>query len=389
MQGHVPHSKVVTARQIWPAGQLLDGQSVRWWMIFKSVSYWQIIVLLAVGWPPLFGACSETCDSKSKPFPRNLYSLDNSAGPIYSPCTHASVLSLLASVVPCWICTNSPCIICPIISFDRHQYWYCLQLRFLKKLGSSLCFNFRWSDICDCNSPQNGHGLLPAKIADTSDLSLGLSFMCLASCDYNTPQYRKGFLTCSDLFGCSSLVGEEFGQSLLGKEPLLLGFTAADFFGCSLSTAGNHEQSDLDEEPVAWGSTEWFLGCSSSTGEKLGHSKLEGGSAVSGITEAEFLGCSLFTKQKLGQSESGTVHHWLGMDGAIRVESRFSYIWFHCSWFLWLLLIRCWKPGAVRSGWRASWMRFHWGWFLWLLIINFGQIGAPRDGGRFGNIRHH
>ena len=174
-------------------------------------------------------------------------------------------------------------------------------------LGSPLCFNFRWRDICDCNSPQNGHGLLPAKIADISDLSLGFSFMCLASCDYNAPQYRQGFLTCCDLFGCSSLVGEEFGQSVLGKEPLLLSFNAANFLGCSLSTAGNDEQSDLDKEPVAWGSTEWFLGCSSSTGEKLGHSKLEGGSAVSGVTEAEFLGCSLFTKQRLGQSESGKV----------------------------------------------------------------------------------
>ena len=60
-------------------------------------------------------------------------------------------------------------------------------------LGSPLCFNFRWRDICDCNSPQNGHGLLPAKIADTSVLSLGLSFMCLARCDYNTPQYRRLF----------------------------------------------------------------------------------------------------------------------------------------------------------------------------------------------------
>ena len=37
MQGHVPHSKVVTARQIWPSGQLL-GQSARWWMIFKPQS---------------------------------------------------------------------------------------------------------------------------------------------------------------------------------------------------------------------------------------------------------------------------------------------------------------------------------------------------------------
>ena len=209
-------------------------------------------------------------------------------------------------VVPCWICTKPPCKICQIISFDRHHHRYCLQLRFLRHwahLYASLSgwFTFRWRDICDWKYPQNGHGLLPAKIADTLDLSLGLSFMCLASCDYNTPQYRQGFLTCSDLFGCSSLVGEEFGQSVLGKEPMLLGFTAADFLGCSLSTAGNHEQSDLGKEPVAWGSTEWFLGCSSSTGEKLGHSKPEGGLAVSGITEAEFLGCSLFTKQRLGQ----------------------------------------------------------------------------------------
>ena len=175
-------------------------------------------------------------------------------------------------------------------------------------LGSPLCFIFRWSDIRDCNFPQNGHGLLPAKIADISNLPLGFSFMRLASCDCNTPQNRQGFfLTCSDLFGCSSLVGEEFGQSVLGKEPLLLSFNAANFLGCSFSTAGNDEQSDLDEEPVAWGSTEWFLACSSSTGEKLGHSKLEGGSAVSGVTEAEFLGCSLFTKQRLGHSESGKV----------------------------------------------------------------------------------
>ena len=58
-------------------------------------------------------------------------------------------------------------------------------------------------------------------------------------------------------------------------------------------------------------------------------SKLEGGSAISGITEAEFLGCSLFTKQRLGQSDSGKVlvmtgfrdadffdcaSLWLGMD---------------------------------------------------------------------------
>ena len=92
-----------------------------------------------------------------------------------------------------------------------------------------------------------------------------------------------------------------------GERALLLGFTAADFLGCSLSTVGNHEQSDLDEEPVAWGSTEWFLGCSLSTGGKLGHSKVEGGSAVSGVTEAEFLSCSLFTEQRLGQSESGKV----------------------------------------------------------------------------------
>ena len=56
-----------------------------------------------------------------------------------------------------------------------------------EKLGSPLCLNFWWCDICDCNSPQNSHGLLPANIADTSDLSLGLSFMCL---QYSTVQTR-------------------------------------------------------------------------------------------------------------------------------------------------------------------------------------------------------
>ena len=45
----------------------------------------------------------------------------NSAGLFYSPCTHASVLNLLASVVPSWICTQ-----------HQHHYWFCLQLRFLK-----------------------------------------------------------------------------------------------------------------------------------------------------------------------------------------------------------------------------------------------------------------
>ena len=155
--------------------------------------------------------------------------------------------------------------------------------------GSSLCFNFRWRDICDCNSPQNGHGFLPAKIADTSDLSLCFSFMCLASCVCNTPQYGQGLLTRADVLGCSSSVGEELGQSLLGKYPLSLCFSEVDFLGCSSSSAG-HVWSDLGEDPAEWRFSEAdCCGCSSSTGEKLGHSKLEGGSTLSCINDNEFL----------------------------------------------------------------------------------------------------
>ena len=107
MQGHVCHSKVVTARQIWPAGQLLDGQSVRWWMIFKPQSptnrsqlYWQ-----SDGFLLCFVHTVKLVTPKVSFSQRNLYCLGNSAGPLYSACAHTWVLNLLASVVPCWICT--------------------------------------------------------------------------------------------------------------------------------------------------------------------------------------------------------------------------------------------------------------------------------------------
>ena len=246
--------------------------------------------LLAVRWlPSLFGAYSEACDSKSKPLPRNLYSLDKSASPLYSACAHASVLSLLGSVVPCWICTHPPCVICQIISFDRHHYWYTLQLRFLKHRAHLYA-----SILGDVTSVivilhKTDMVFFQPRLQTQSDLSFMFQFHvpCQLCLQYSTI-WTRPFNSC----WCTWLLiisWRRIGTVPAGKYPLSLCFSEVDFLGCSSSSAG-HVWSDLGEDPAEWRFSEAdCCGCSSSTGEKLGHSKLEGGSTLSCINDNEFL----------------------------------------------------------------------------------------------------
>ena len=69
----------------------------------------------------------------------------------------------------------TPLFIWQLVLDKNKEMWPCYFVRLVTKthVGGHQCRS--WQQIC------------------LSDLSLGFSFMCLASCDCNTPQYRQGF----------------------------------------------------------------------------------------------------------------------------------------------------------------------------------------------------